>query len=126
MDYRVSTTYITCENGRCSSLQDPCEGRDPSCNRSIAGEMGSCLRRNPELPRIAPTEISFGIVSSEADWKWITEFQQLTSLARTVGVPLYRIPAKAGTHRLPGIGGRGVASPQQVPAYGSGLRPARG
>ncbi len=32
-------------------LPDPGEGRDPSCNRSSAGDMGSCLRRNPELPR---------------------------------------------------------------------------
>ncbi len=39
-----------CVSGRCSSLQDPCEGRDPSRNRSIAGGMGSCLHRNPELP----------------------------------------------------------------------------
>jgi len=111
MDYRVSATYIACENGRCSSLQDPCEGRDPSCNRSIAGEMGSCLRRNPELPRIAPTEISFGIVSSEAD-----RMNYLISATST----------STRLARLSGIGGRGVASPQQVPAYGSGLRPARG
>src|SRR5579871_2170719 len=32
-------------------LSDPGEGRDPSCNRSFAGAMGSCLRRNLELPR---------------------------------------------------------------------------
>jgi hypothetical protein len=48
-------------------LQDPYEGGDPSCNHSIAGEMGSCLRRNLELPRMAPPGISFGIVSSEPD-----------------------------------------------------------
>src|SRR5579883_655348 len=79
-------------------LPDPGEGRDPSCNRSSAGDMGSCLRRNPsmclptgrrhvrpkicsclrrnpELPRMAATAISSGIA------------------------PLYRIPAKAGIHR---------------------------
>ena len=39
---------------RFSSTPGPCEGRDPSCNRSIAGEMGSCLRRNPELHLVSP------------------------------------------------------------------------
>jgi hypothetical protein len=63
MNYRISAVLHRFAEQLSSALQGPCEGRDPSCNRSAAGEMGSRLRRNPELPRLAATWISFDIAS---------------------------------------------------------------
>ena len=118
MNYRPSAAYIALREDRCSSLRDLCEGREPSCSHSIAGEMDSCLRRNPESPRMAPTGISFGIVSSLQDpcegrdpWgnrslpaKWVPACAGTRIAAgqrpgsASASFPLYRIPAKAGTH----------------------------
>src|SRR5579862_5966617 len=77
-------------------LSDPCAGRDPSCNRSSAGEMGSCLRRNLELPRafVGSRRRQGSILQPLV--RRCNGF--LPSQEPRIAPRAYRIPAKAGIH----------------------------
>src|SRR5579875_3385346 len=77
-------------------LSDPCAGRDPSCNRSSAGEMGSCLRRNLELPRafVGSRRRQGSILQPLLRWR--NGF--LPSQDPRIAPRAYRVPAKAGIH----------------------------
>src|SRR5579883_1746091 len=100
-------------------LSDPYAGRDPSCNRSFAGEMGSCLRRNLELPRAFIGSLRRQGSILQPLERWRNGF--LPAQEPRIAPRVCRIPAKAGIHPAT------ARSPVQwVPAFaGTSNCPAR-